>query len=304
LPGKQLFSKRADAADSKEGRRVARSKGDLHSEWAAAAILRPNYSPTSPRLTVLFPDADCRTEFACGKDVLWSGLWDFEVRVDGRTTQPAGEWQETCWVSDDDVDYLELQIDLTEGLRIQRHFLLAREDRILMLADAVLGPRYGALQYRGTLPLAGGIRFQQAQETREAALLAAKCRAIVAPLALSEWKATEEAGEMTQTPDGLELRQVASGSCLFAPIFFDLAHDRMLQPLTWRQLTVAESLNVVPTDVAVGYRITVADRHWLIYRALSSVSNRTLLGHNLSTEMLVARFGSDGEVEPLLAIEP
>jgi hypothetical protein len=34
------------------------------------------------------------------------------------------------------------------------------------------------------------------------------------------------------------------------------------------------------------------------------VGNRTLLGHNLVSEMLVARFDRDGEVETLLEIEP
>ena len=43
-----------------------------------------------------------------------------------------------CWVSDDDVDYLELEIEFGEGLRVQRHLLLARHDRFLLLADAVL----------------------------------------------------------------------------------------------------------------------------------------------------------------------
>ncbi len=42
---------------------------------------------------------------------------------------------------------------------------------------------------------------------------------------------------------------------------------------------------------------------WLIYRALASKGNRTLLGHNLVSETLVGRFRRDGEVESLVEIE-
>jgi hypothetical protein len=41
----------------------------------------------------------------------------------------------------------------------------------------------------------------------------------------------------------------------------------------------------------------------LIYRALASKGNRTLLGHNLLSETLVARFSNTGEVDPLVEIE-
>ncbi len=247
--------------------------------------------------------AICQTEFACGKDVLWSGEWEFEVRIDGTAARPCDEWRETCWLSDDDVDYLELELQLDAGLRVQRHMLLARNDRIMLLADAVLGSRPAALQYRGLLPLCGGIRFRQACDTREGLLLGRKRRARVLPLALPEWQTDRGCGELRQTRKGLELRQTAQGRSLFAPLFFDLDRDRMRKPVTWRQLTVAESLRAEPADVAVGYRATVGKRHWLLYRALAGAAIRSVLGHNLRTESLLARFTRDGEIEPLLEIE-
>ena len=66
---------------------------------------------------------------------------------------------------------------------------------------------------------------------------------------------------------------------------------------------MAQSLEVQPPEVAVGYRVAVGRRQWLIYRSLAARANRTLLGHNLSSEMLVARFKWTGEVEPLVEIE-
>ena len=58
-----------------------------------------------------------------------------------------------------------------------------------------------------------------------------------------------------------------------------------------------------PADVAVGYRVAIGRQQWLVYRSLAKPANRTLLGHNLSTEMLVARFDKSGEVESLIEIE-
>ena len=130
-----------------------------------------------------------------------------------------------------------------------------------------------------------------------------KPRAMVLPLSLPEWLADRRSGELRQTAAGLELRQAAEGRAMLAPLFFDLDRRRMLRPLTWRQLTVAESWSVRPNDVAVGYRVAIGRRQWLVYRSLGPRRNRTLLGHNLSTEMLVARFGRKGQVKPLVEIE-
>jgi hypothetical protein len=77
----------------------------------------------------------------------------------------------------------------------------------------------------------------------------------------------------------------------------------MASPATWRQLTVAENREILPSDVAVGYRVMVGKEQWLIYRSLGKPGNRTVLGHNLVTELLIARFDRQGEVEPLLEIE-
>jgi hypothetical protein len=66
---------------------------------------------------------------------------------------------------------------------------------------------------------------------------------------------------------------------------------------------VAEIWAKQPNDVAVGYRVAIGRRQWLVYRSLARLGNRSLLGHNISSEMLVARFHRDGEVEALIEIE-
>jgi hypothetical protein len=301
------------AGPGKQGRRAKRPVGSLglpdpaiHSEWAAAAVLRRDWSRSSERLTVAYPGREVHTEMSAGRTVFWSGRWDLEVHRDGQPVGPISDWQEVCWLSDDDVDYLELQVELTEDLKVQRHMLLAREDRFLLLADSVMGRGPARIDYCGRLPLRPDVRFQPAAETREGFLERAagrKRRALLMPLALPEWRADPLRGDLVQTEAGLELRQATEQGSLMAPLFFDLAPKRMTRPRTWRQLTVAESLRAVPRDVAVGYRAAVGKAQWLIYRSLGPRGNRSVLGQNFSSEMVVARFRRRGEHEPLIELE-
>jgi hypothetical protein len=275
----------------------------VHSEWAATAVLRTDWSPAAPRLTVLYPDASCRLELSCGKDVLWSGAWTLGVQVDGEPVLPTSPWDAVCWVSDDDADYLELEIELAEGLRVQRQMLLARRDRFLLLADAVLSERPAELGYRGAIPLSAATAWREACETREGTLGGSKSRAMLLPLGLPEWLADRRGGELVATDAGLELRQAATGRGLWAPLFFDLDRGRMGKPLTWRSLAVAESHVLQPPDVAVGYRVAIGKAQWLLYRSLAAPQSRSLLGYNVRTETLVARFDRRGEVEPVVEVE-
>ena len=53
----------------------------------------------------------------------------------------------------------------------------------------------------------------------------------------------------------------------------------------------------------MGYRVQSGAEQWVIYRSLAERGNRTLMGQNLVSEMLVARFKTNGEIESLLEIE-
>ncbi len=101
----------------------------------------------------------------------------------------------------------------------------------------------------------------------------------------------------------LQWQQAAHARRLFAPLWFDLDPRRWSRPLSWRPLSVGQAMQVQPADVAVGYRLAVGRKQWLVYRSLAKPGNRTLLGHNLTSETLVARFHHDGRVEQLIEVE-
>jgi hypothetical protein len=276
----------------------------LNSERAQTALLRINWRPNSPRLALTYAQRRVETELFCG-DVIWSGQWAVEVCRDGQALTIESGWEEVCAESDDDIDYVELEARFSGGVRVQRHILLAKADRLLFLADAVLSQQPGSIDYCGALPLASGVCFQTPEETVEGQLIAGTPQVQILPLALSEWKSDRRLGSLQMTDRALELRQSGAGPCLLAPLLFDLKPKRFDKPLTWRQLTVAEQREIVSPGEAVGYRFQIGKRQWLVYRSLSNLRSRSVLGQNVNKEFLLARFDREtGDAETLLEVEP
>lgn len=301
--------KLASRLKSDQARRKRQAPGwyslepSVHSEWAEVAVLRPDWSETTPRLAVTYSGRPVQMELSVGRDMLWRGAWDFEVQINGAVASLETPWEEICWVADGDVLYVELEASLTWSCKIQRQILLARKDSFVLLADAILGKEAAELRYRATVPLLPDIGYVPAEESREGFLEGSKYRGLVLPLGLPEWRSDRRFGEVRAAEQRLELSQHTIGKNLFAPLWIDLDRKRMLKPCTWRQLTVAQTRKIEPYDAAVAYRVQAGKKQWLVYRSLTKPANRTVLGHNLSTEFLVGRFDRQGTVEALIEIE-
>lgn len=263
--------------------RADRGKSNLET---AVAFDRPALTLSLKKRGALLLDGDCAPRIA----------------VDGRSYR-VSEWEEVCWISDDDADYLELDGPLKSGWSVQRQILLAREDQFLLLADAVLAPGGSRIDYRCELPLAAGASYTPQRETWEGWLSAGRAIARVMPLALPEWRAAPGDGALDEHDGRLTLRHARSGCRLFAPLFFDLHPRREKQEATWRRLTVGRMLSIEPPDVAVGFRAQVGASQWLFYRSLAPEDNRTVLGQNLTTEFLAARFSTSGDIDRLVEVE-
>ena len=275
-----------------------------HSEWAGWAVLRSSWSRRTRRVTVAYPDGEVLLELNLRDHLLFSGSWGLELRVGGVVQSRPQEWEEVCWISDKDVDYLEIEGRFGGGLRVQRQCMLAHKDKILILADAVLGTEPQQIEYTSFLPTARLSTFCEAPETREGWLHGKGDSLVVAP-ALPEWRSDARGGSLAETERGLELRQSVRGTSLYAPLFIDLDRRSSRRQVTWRQLSVAERRELLPSDAAVGYRIQVGNAQWLIYRSLIAPGIRTVLGQNLSNEFLAGRFHhSTGKVDTLVAVEP
>ena len=87
------------------------------------------------------------------------------------------------------------------------------------------------------------------------------------------------------------------------PVLFDLDRKRTKSERTWRQLTVAEMLEIVPSDLAVGYRAESGRDQWLFYRSLGPAGNRTLIGQNIAGEFFAGRLRKSGKLDEWIEIE-
>ncbi len=275
-------------------------------EDAGLAALRCDWRRRSPQLAVNHSSAEFKSELSLGKTSFWSGTHSLEVRLDGRTLTTDGTWDQVCWESDRDIDYLELELAFSEGVVVQRHLALARHDRVLFVADAVLGTKSGRIDYSASFPLAETAQFEPQRETREGQLIAADgLIARVVPLALNEWRnGPGFHGSLELHRNQLVLSQSTEGQNLLVPLFVDLEPRRAKRDITWRQLTVGKDRQPVPHDEAVGYRVQVGREQWLFYRAMGGAATRTVLGRNLYNELLIGRFhADDGKVTTLVEIE-
>lgn len=272
-----------------------------HSEWAEASVLRNRWTPDATYLGVTFHESKFRSELGIGALRLWWGESMPEIRIDGTKLESDAEWEEVCWEADESGQYLELEMQLTDGWKLQRQLYLPKKDGFLFTADAVIGPGRASIDYRSTLPWSAVMRCTPQAETTDAELAGKKPFGWVMPLSLNEWRS---AAARDGSFDGQTLHLQSSGQALYAPLFFDLDIERRKKPRTWRQLTVAHELRINTRDEAVAFRVQIGDEQWAIYRSLAPPENRTFLGHNLITEFLLGRFNKDeGVVDPLIEIE-
>jgi hypothetical protein len=286
--------------------KVKLPKPSYHCEPSALGILRSEWAASSPIVAVDYSRREMRVDFRAGRRRLFAGAWADESQVGGQPLAAVGGWEELCWFSDKDVDYLEFVLPLEHGARVERQILLGRRDGFLLLVDHLQNPEPADLQHVWTLPLAGGVAWQGEAETRDGLLVDSDSKLVsrALPLALPEWRIDPRMGELTMSAGRLQLAQRTHGRAMACPLFIDLKKGRAAKPCTWRQLTVAESLAIQPADVAVAYRIQCGQRQWLFYRSQAPRANRTVLGQNTSSEFFAARFvAKTGGVEDLVEIQ-
>jgi hypothetical protein len=279
-----------------------------YARGAKTALLRRSRRRPHDQLLVEFAGRDVLVELSAASRVLWSHLLTWQATIDGHPLTASGPWAEVCWHTDAEVDYLEIELPLSDGWRLERQFVLGRKDRFVFVGDALLGPADGPsreIRLATTMPLAEGVRYMPADETREAWLVAGRNKvATLVPLALPEWRAELTRSEMAISSEGtLVLTQAARGLHLYSPLWIDLTPGRTRLPLTWRRLAVGESLQTVGRDRATGYRVQFGPQNWLVYRSLAPRGNRTILGQNFSSEFVCCRMLKNGKIEDIIEIQ-
>ena len=306
MKGKRRERKFAEVCRQRKPKRADVEAIDLAesslSEWAASGVYQGSWRRRSPKLAIDYSNQRCRLEI--GRDLpLIGGETMPEIRLDDQLLEPVGDFEAVCDEQNEHVDYLELEIELTNNVKLQRQIILSRDDEFLILADAISSNQSGSIEYRCNWPLAPGISVMRESETRELYLTAGKIQSLVLPLALPEWKAARFDGKLDFDQKYLVLSQNANGHSLYAPLVFDLNPKRSRRPRTWRSLTIAQHLQIVSGDVAAAFRIQLDSQQWILYRSLVENGNRTFMGENFAGEFFLGAFDVTGHVEPLLQVE-
>ncbi len=265
-------------------------------------MLRSHWVQDSPKVGFDFSDRSFAIEFGTAKSLV-AGLAMPSIRVDGEAVTPLADFEIVCEESDQDVDYVEFQMALSESVTLNRQLLLSREEEFLLIADCVVPSSPGKIEYACSWPLAPGITGMHETETREVYLQDRKIQSLVLPLSLPEWKVGPSSGRLELVDDNLILTDQIDGAGIYVPLLFDLSPKRSKKKRTWRQLTVAEERQPVPRDIAAAFRIQLNKQQWFFYRVVSAGGNRTFLGENFMGEFVLNRFDEDGKVEALICIE-
>ncbi|MEX2092215.1 MAG: hypothetical protein WD971_06035 [Pirellulales bacterium] len=269
-------------------------------------MLANGWSASTPRLTVAFADEPLRLELCVGGRRVFAGDWTMETVCDGQPVSPIGAWQELCWQSDKKCDFLELGVELAEGVQLERQIVLSKRDNVLLVADVVSAKDRAThkLRHSFSLPLGRRVAWLPEAETRDGVLVSHQRRTAVLPLGLFEWRSDPRGGTLVSESGRLTLSEATTGRSLYTGLIFDLDPARSKKCRTWRQLTISELLQVVPRDVAVGFRAQSGDDQWLVYRSLGPAGNRSVIGQNISSEFYAGRFKEeDGLVEEWIEIE-
>ena len=275
-----------------------------HSEQTREVLLQSAPGKRADRITVAYHSPDVEFDLSARGRTLLAGTFESELVIDGVPRVCRGDWRSVCWYADDDADYLELRLCLSESVWIDRQIVLSRREHFALLADAVVAGGAKRIDYRISLPLAEGVVAAVDPQTREGRLATTGRVARVFPLALPQDRVLSAAGNLLQHDNCLEVTDAGTGWGLYLPVFLDWHAHRRTAPADWRSLTVTELGKVVSPDRAAGHRLRLGRRQWLIHKSLDMPEEvRAVLGLHTRYESVVGAFDSTGTVDPIVMVE-
>lgn len=278
----------------------------LHSELAQCATMRHSWFHRGCGLALDFSESCMQLEAVGTKGTgLLKGEWPVHVALEGQIQYQMDGWEEICWFSDEDLDYIELEAKFGENARVQRQLVLFRKDRYILAADALLCNRQGQWTMQSELALSEGVQWEPSAKNTEGFLIGNQRRCVVIPLFLPEWKSQAMGGSLHMKSNTLMVSNSSLGTaCIYSPVVIGLANRLASHPYTWRQLTVAENLGIVGRDQAAAFRLQFGKKQFLFYRNLSKATKRTVLGVHLMSDFFAGQIDKDsGEADSLVEID-
>lgn len=277
-----------------------------HDEEAACAVMQRGWQHRGPKLAVDFSESTVLIEASGSKGAqILTGEWPAAVELDGRPQLQLAGWEQLCWYTDDDVDYLEIEAKFGEHAKLQRQIVFMRDHRLLLIADALLADQNGNWKMSSHIPCAADLKLSVEPKNTEGRLSGDEVSSLLLPLYLPEWRSSLSTGKFTETNGSITIENSCSGvSRIYSPILISLCNRHGKSPYTWRQLTVAEDLRIVQRDQAVAYRAQLGDDQYVFYRNLATVKRRSFLGVHALAEFYAGSFDKEtGEADTLVEVE-
>ena len=274
------------------------------SDWASWACLRNWWHASANTALVRHDGPNVNLQLSLLGVPVIDGEWGLKVRLDGQRLTWTDSWKCSCWSSDTDMDYIELQLELPDGPMLCRQVMLSRKDHFLVLADSVSKAGRRRIDLESTLPLRRGVRAKSDKATREARLAASDVKVRCFPLALPDDRLHSTVGEFDAALGELRLAQASSSESLYAPIVLDWSPERASFDAEWRTLTVSEEGRKLAPWEAAGHRLRVGKLHLVVYRSLHTNEEfRSVLGLNTDKESVIAQFNAQGYVLPIVSVD-
>lgn len=262
----------------------------VQSDTAQVAVLRTSLRADADLLTVNWSSADVQLLLAAAGVRVIDGHWACSLRIDGEHVAPPETWTCSCWFSDSETDFVELEGSSDSSLKIVRQVLVSRTERFALLTDSVRCEDAGRkVQLTTTLPLVSGVVSEPDHVTRELHVATARRTARLFPLWLEDDRLQHAIGSFREHDGQLELSAMALGGVTM-PLALDWHPDRSVAPADWCRLTVTEARRIVGPGEASGFRLRVGKRQVLLYRSLVAPgTSRAVLGLHTWHETVFSR---------------
>jgi hypothetical protein len=273
---------------------------DYHREAQKQATMTGTGGTKPESLEIDYSRSDVSLDLSADGYSLLHGPLVSELVVDGRAIETTGEWNSACSYADDEGAYLELQLCLTDSLRIDRQLFLARDHHFLLLADAVVATGATRVDYCLHLPLATGAALKADTTTREWRVGPAR----IFPLWLPQDRVLSAVGNCIHSESRLDMSYTVGGPGLYLPVVIDWHPRRRRTAADWRTLTVTEPGRVVSPSGAAAHRLRLGTDQLVIFRGLAPTHDpRAVLGMHIWYESLFGWFKRNGVLDPLMATE-
>ncbi len=292
---------RPSSRDRKVNARPARKLSSFQSDWGKTASLISDHPASLSRVLVRHHGDAPELQIELDGLLLFEGPWHGEVTIDGESPGHAG-WECSCWHSEKDADFIELNSRPRTGCLVSRQIVLAKKQGWLLLVDEVQAPGQ-RIEYTSSIPAARGWDALEDAATREWALIQAGRRVRVCPLDLPQDKVHPTTGTFECRSGGIRLGRRSEGG-FYAATLYEWHRDHHDAGVDWNALTIAEDGRVMSPAEAVGFRIRIGERQIVVYHSLTRARiGRSVLGLHTLSETVAGNFSKDGIVRPIVDVE-